>query len=480
MTIKRLKSARLLLLVVVLLTFGSAVVSYAAPSSDSAAQIVNKTERITFVAGATSATVDDSIGGVLVNHYLLTASAGQFMQVTVTSPGNNVYLSVYSPSGIALARAQTGAQSYSSELFETGDYNFRVSTFPGGAWSTYTLNVSVTGTPLPTPTPPIETTQRINFVPGGTSATINGRIDGFEFDNYLLNARAGQYMQAWVTSPANDAYLTVVSPLGSPLARAQAGAQSFSGTLPENGDYQITVSSPSGTAHSNYTLYVAVTGGSTGGTSPVRINFAAGAVSATVSGQVNGTTTRSYLLNARAGQRMQIVLYWTGSPVYVTLVSPLGSPLARAEAGAQGFDGTLPENGDYRITVSAPAGTPLTNFTMTVTVTGAPSGGTSPVRINFAAGATSATVNGQVDGGTARNYVLGARAGQRMIVSVATASNPVYLTVVSPGGTTLVSAIFGETTLDRFLPETGDYAVQVSTLPGTPLTNFTLSVSITG
>jgi hypothetical protein len=164
---------------------------------------------------------------------------------------------------------------------------------------------------------------------------------------------------------------------------------------------------------------------------------------------------------------------------YLTVVSPGGSPLARAQAGAQSFSGTLPESGDYRLSVSHPSGTANTDFVLSVSVTGATSGGTTtPQRINFAAGTTSALVNGQTDGGTARAYLLNARGGQRIQIFLTSSSNPVYLTVLSPGGATLASATMGEQSLDRFLPENGDYRITVSTLPGTALTNFTLSVSV--
>ena len=48
-------------------------------------------------------------------------------------------------------------------------------------------------------------------------------------------------MQVSLASPSGTAYLNVIAPDGSPLARAQAGAQGFSGSLPVSGDYQLQV-----------------------------------------------------------------------------------------------------------------------------------------------------------------------------------------------------------------------------------------------
>lgn len=492
---QRLKRLRLPMFVVLL------VALFAIGMGTLQAQTINTTERIAFEPGENTTSIDSEIGGTLVNHYFLYAGVGQELTVTVTSPGNNVYLSVFTPSGVPLVRAQTGAKSYQGILTETGDYNLRVSTTPGGPWTDYTLDVGVSGTPLPTPLPsptPLPTstplppppgaTLRINFAPGATNATRTGRIDGNEIDTWIVNARAGQFMQTWVTTPNNDLFLTVVSPSGSPLARAQAGAKSFSGTLPENGDYRLSVSSPSGTAHSNYSLFVSITGSTSGGGgtgTTQRITFAAGATSATVTGRIDLTEIDNFLLNARAGQLMQVTVSSPANDVYLTVVSPSGSPLARAQAGAQSFNGTLPENGDYRLSVSSPSGTARSNYTLFVSVTG--SGTTPPTapppsntvqRITFAPGTTSASVAGTVDGGTTRTYLVGAQAGQRMQIAIASSAGNVYLTVTTPSGATMISAEFGETSLDRFLPENGDYRITASTLPGTATTSFTLYVSI--
>ena len=68
-------------------------------------------------------------------------------------------------------------------------------------------------------------------------------------------------MQVYVTSPGSNVYLTVVSPSGSPLARAQAGAQSMDQTLPENGDYSLQLSVFGTTLQTSFTLNITITGG---------------------------------------------------------------------------------------------------------------------------------------------------------------------------------------------------------------------------
>ncbi len=327
-------------------------------------------QRLAYAPGTSTMTVNGQTSGTWLDSFLANAQAGQQAQIAVTSPGNNVYLTVVSPNGSPLARSQNGVQSFNQALTESGDYNLQVSAPAGTAQTVYTLTITITGPGAAQGVGCASVNQQIQFAPGATSAQVSGQMSATCVDTYKFHAQAGQYSQLGVSSPANNVYLTLVSPGGSPLARAQNGARSFSGSLPEDGTYTAQISTPAGTATTGYSLTVAISAlpsSSVSGTQ--RIQFAAGAVSAQVSGQVSGTVSTSYVLNARVGQQMQLTLSWAGSPVYLTLVSPNGSPLARAQAGAQGFSGTLPENGDYSISVSAPTGTPTTSYTLGVSVT---------------------------------------------------------------------------------------------------------------
>ena len=86
------------------------------------------------------------------------------------------------------------------------------------------------------------------------------------------------------------------------------------------------------------------------------------------------------------------------------------------------------------------------------------SGNNAPVqRISFAPGATSATVNGSVQGYETRDYVLRAQAGQQMTVNLRSNSSFMQAVVFSPQGETL----FVGTNWTGTLPSTGDYKVRV-------------------
>ncbi len=428
------------------------------------------TQRISFAPGATSAQVSGSVSGTSTDTYLLTAFAGQRMQIQVSSPSGNAYLTVVSPGGSPLARAQNGVQSFDQVLPESGDYTLEVSAPSGTPTTPYILAVSVVY--LQTPT---GGTRRISFAPGATSAQVSGSMSGASTDTYLLTAFAGQRMQIYVSGSPYNAYLTVVSPGGSPLARAQNYVQNFDQTLPETGDYRLEVSAPSGTPTTNYILTVSVVyQQSQPSPTPQRISFPANGTYAQASGQVSGSTINNFVLNAHAGQWMLVGL---SSPnVYLSVISPSGSPLARAQNGTQSFAQTLPETGDYRLEISAPSGTPATDYFLIVSVTNSQS---TSQRLSFPQNATSAQISGQVSGSFTNTYLVNAHAGQRMQVTVSSPSFNVYLSVISPSGSPLARAQNGTQTFDQTLSESGDYQLEVSAPAGTSQTTYWLSIGIT-
>jgi hypothetical protein len=89
-----------------------------------------------------------------------------------------------------------------------------------------------------------------------------------------------------------------------------------------------------------------------------------------------------------------------------------------------------------------------------------------PVRINFAAGATSASVQGTLNSGETHSYVLGAVVAQTMTVNVTASGGMVSLKVVTPGGLMVLDPAAGQTSWSAPLPETGDYTLSVVHLSG--------------
>lgn len=84
-------------------------------------------------------------------------------------------------------------------------------------------------------------TQRVEFTRGKTSTVIAGTVRDYGMNVYVIAGRAGQTMTATLETNAANQF-TVMSPGGSiVLFDGTTRAGSFSGKLPTDGDYRITV-----------------------------------------------------------------------------------------------------------------------------------------------------------------------------------------------------------------------------------------------
>jgi len=198
--------------------------------------------RIQFDPGATSAFVEGEIAAHGVDDYVLQAMAGQRMIVSIMSPHNDVYFTIYGvDDGIPLVRAASDAVSWTGVLPATQDYIIKA--VAAGESTPYTLEVII----------PV----RIEFDPGSTSAVIEGSIQAGHIDEYVLQAMAGQTMTVTITSPHNDVLLEIYGlDDGIPLVRSVSGATSWRGELRATQDYDIKAVSVG--EDTNYTLEVIV------------------------------------------------------------------------------------------------------------------------------------------------------------------------------------------------------------------------------
>jgi hypothetical protein len=104
-------------------------------------------------------------------------------------------------------------------------------------------------------------------------------------------------------------------------------------------------------------------------------------------------------------------------------------------------------------------------------------------RLRFKAGATSATVSGSIRGRATVDYVLTARAGQTMTVTLKSSSTANYFNVLPPGSEAAIA--IGETVGSSWtgtLPADGDYRIRVFLVRAAARRNeaakYTLTVSI--
>ncbi|ESQ14383.1 MAG: DNA breaking-rejoining protein [Thiohalocapsa sp. PB-PSB1] len=86
-------------------------------------------------------------------------------------------------------------------------------------------------------------TERVRFHKGASSATVEGRIRGYESVDYLLGAREGQLMNVSMATDNRSNYFNVIAPgkTNEAMFIGSISGNQFEGTLPASGDYKIRV-----------------------------------------------------------------------------------------------------------------------------------------------------------------------------------------------------------------------------------------------
>jgi hypothetical protein len=96
----------------------------------------------------------------------------------------------------------------------------------------------------------------IEFLAGGTFASINGHLAAQNIDRYHFEASAGQSINLYIGSPNAQVLLTLIDPNGNPIVRYQSGATSWVGRLPADGVYQVDVVNQSSASSYNLGLSI--------------------------------------------------------------------------------------------------------------------------------------------------------------------------------------------------------------------------------
>ncbi len=329
--------------------------------------------------------------------------------------------------------------------------------------------------PLPPSTAaPAANVKRITFPAGGTSATVQGNLGANGIDRYALRALAGQTLIVSVLSSQSQMLLSVNGANGDVYKSSGAGGASWSGTLRTTQDYILTVSTPTG-APAVYTLLVTIPPLTpTTQDVPQRIQFAAGAASATVSGSTATPGRDRFVLRASAGQTLTASVTPSGSVILI-IYGADGNVLISDHAGASSWTGTLPTTQDYFIDTRS-VGSAVVPFNLTVTIP--PVAPPTPVakRITFPAGGITATVQGTTSNGLDR-WVVRALGGQTLLVALSAPPGQAVLVIFGADGTVLISDHAGATSFSGVLPSTQDYIIDVRSAGMTPA-NYALTVTI--
>jgi hypothetical protein len=99
-------------------------------------------------------------------------------------------------------------------------------------------------------------------------------------------------------------------------------------------------------------------------------------------------------------------------------------------------------------------------------------------RVHFPRGRTTAVLKGSIVNDVMNQYILGAKAGQKMAVHIASPKNKAKFDVYLRGDRAVLASSGAEDTTDweGELPESGDYVISVYSVGGSA--RYTLEVSI--
>lgn len=199
-----------------------------------------------------------------------------------------------------------------------------------------------------------------------------------------------------------------------------------------------------------------------------RIQFARGATSAVVSGDLRANTTARYVLRALAGQLIDVTLSAPeGTRVKITTSGGQALTPIKGTSSSTGFRGYLPFTGNYILSVASSS--QAVSYSVNVSI---------PVRVAFNLGATSETLKGSLDAHQGLDYIVHARAGQILEIDTTPkpASAPLQLIIFGVDGTVLKSGMGEESSFRGELPVSEDYIVSVRA--GDQAADFTMNVII--
>jgi len=194
----------------------------------------------------------------------------------------------------------------------------------------------------------------------------------------------------------------------------------------------------------------------------MRIRFAPGATSKTLTDHVVPEEIDRYVLRASEGQVMHVRIFSAEEAVRVRVDASSGAPLEEEAAGRTFWRGPLPVTQDYVITVSSQE---AANYELSIIIYS---------RIEFEPGATSTTIHGRLGSYETDHYVFHARAGQILDIAV-NAPEQVGLTVWGADGVPLKRYVDEEMSWRGELPVTQDYFVELNALEPT---RYTLTLSL--
>jgi len=197
------------------------------------------------------------------------------------------------------------------------------------------------------------------------------------------------------------------------------------------------------------------------------ITFAPGTTAGVVQGTLQPGQVVTYTLGALQSQPLTLLMDSPKNDVTLGVFDPNQAVLLDPASKVSAWQLVLPTTGLYTIRVTG--GTKAESYTLTVKI---------PEVVNFAPGATSATLNGTTVNGYLYSYSLACSAGQTMTVSLNVPSSTATLDIYGISSGTFLNSLAQANTWSGTLPETQDYVIEVVPTNG-QVVNYALTVSVT-
>ena len=235
-------------------------------------------QRIQFQPGSTSVNVERDEGPDGTDYYVLRASAGQLMDVSVLSVASDTLLVIYGVDGTVLKSGMAEGPGYRGIAPVTQDYIIHVTSHIHAG---YRLDVTIP--------------ERISFEAGSTSATREGELDAYGSHHYVLHAAAGQTMSVNLSSHGESVRVSIYGADGVVLKSGMGEDPNFVGRLPTTQDYLIHLSASAWAVR--YTLSVKI---------PAAIPFDAEGASSTAQQDVSDEAAAVYAASYHAERALSV------------------------------------------------------------------------------------------------------------------------------------------------------------------------------
>jgi serine/threonine protein kinase len=222
---------------------------------------------------------------------------------------------------------------------------------------------TATLTPTPTPTEAVTYSQKMDLAPGKSDFR-KGTLLANQTLNIVIPGQQGDRLRV-ALKDKEGVLFTVLAPNNEPVDDRAKRVPIWEGELPFTGDYTVQLKTTQGLAKGDFNLDVSrqaavappspspspVTTPSPDGKVTLQVEraLAANETSKVLTGQINPSIVRRYLVNTQAGQTLSTKL--TQGSAVLKIYYPDGRPIEDLDPKAVSWSGQLPKGGDYQIDV---------------------------------------------------------------------------------------------------------------------------------